>query len=163
MNILAVKLADLGDVLTATPALRALRRSHPTDQITALVSPHSAVALEGNDLVDELITFPKALFDQPWNALRPRALHQASVLLSQLRSRRFDAVLLFHHLTTRVGAAKYALLCAASGASTRAGLDNGRGSFLTYRVIDNGFGAHHEVDYAFAVAKLLGADGEQDH
>ena len=38
-RFLVVKLADLGDVLTITPALRALRGSFPEARIDALVTP----------------------------------------------------------------------------------------------------------------------------
>src|SRR5437879_10406572 len=64
-RILVVKLADLGDLLTATPALRALRDTWPDADITALVTPHAAPLLHGNNAVDHIITFPKAMFDQP--------------------------------------------------------------------------------------------------
>ena len=56
-RILVVKLADLGDVLTTTPALRALRLQHPSAHVTALVTPRSAGILEGTDLVDEIVPF----------------------------------------------------------------------------------------------------------
>ena len=63
-RILVVKLADLGDVLTITPALRALRASFPDARIDALVTPLGAAVLDGLDSVDRLISFEKALFDQ---------------------------------------------------------------------------------------------------
>jgi heptosyltransferase-2 len=53
---------------------------------------------------------------------------------------------------------KFAALAFASGANLRAGLDNGRGRFLTSKAPDQGFGAKHEADYWLSVAGLLGAD-----
>jgi heptosyltransferase-2 len=152
-RILVVKLADLGDVLTATPAMRALRLAHPSAHIGALVTPKSAPLLQGTDLVDEIIPFDKAAFDRPLAA--GLSLPMALALGRRLRGN-WDWVALFHHLTTTFGVAKYAALCLATGARRIAGLDNGRGTFLTDRVVDDGFGAKHEVDYWLAVAGLLG-------
>jgi heptosyltransferase-2 len=152
-RILVVKLADLGDVLTATPAMRALRLAHPAAHIGALVTPKSAPLLQGTDLVDEIIPFDKALFDRPLSA--GASLPLALGLGRRLQSMRWDAVALFHHLTTSFGVAKYAALCLASRAKRIAGLDNGRGWFLTERVRDDGFGERHEADYWLGVAGLL--------
>ena len=152
-RILIVKLADLGDVLTATPAMRALRLSHPSAHIGALVTPKSAPLLQGTDLVDEIIPFDKAAFDRPLGA--GASLHLAFGLGRRLRGEQWDALALLHHLTTPFGVAKYASLCLAARAKRIAGLDNGRGWFLTERVTDEGFGARHEADYWLAVAGLL--------
>lgn len=154
-RILAVKLADLGDLLTITPALRAIRVTWPEAHLAALVTPGSAALLEGSDLVDEVIPFDKFAFDAVLGS--PAGLPQAVSLARKLRAARYDALLLFHHLTTRWGRAKYAALALASGAPVRAGLDNGHGGFLTHHVRDDGFGARHEVDYWLAVAECIGA------
>lgn len=153
-RILVVKLADLGDLLTATPAIRALRHAHPDAYIGALITPKCASILTGTDLVDEIIPFEKAAFDSPLAA--GGQLPMALGLLKRLRAGKWDALALLHHLTTSFGIAKYASLCLASGAPIIAGLDNGRGWFLTARVLDDGFGARQEADYWLAVAKLLG-------
>lgn len=153
-RILVVKLADLGDVLTVTPAIRALRNAHPKAHIGALVSPGSSSILRGSDLVDEIIPFEKKLYDRPAGAAVQVPL--ALALGKRLRAGKWDALALFHHLTTAFGVAKYATLCLASRAPIIAGLDNGRGWFLNARVIDEGFGARHEVDNWLAVARLLG-------
>ena len=110
-RILVVKLADLGDLLTATPALRALRRRFPEAHIAALVTPHTAPLLWGNDAVDQIITFPKADFDG-WDGLASplraiQALAHAAGLARELRAENWDAVFLLHHLTTPGGRAKY--------------------------------------------------------
>ncbi len=156
-RILVVKLASLGDLLTATPALRALRTAHPDAHMAVLATPSSAEVLRGLDSVDEVIPFDKFAFDRPGDALR--GLPVALGFARELRAGRWDALALLHHLTTSFGVAKYAALALGSGAPTRAGLDNGRGgAFLTHRAKDGGFGWKHEADYWLDVAMLLGAE-----
>lgn len=150
-----VKLADLGDVLTATPALRELRLGLPAASISALVAPHTARVLAGSSAVDRLWTLRKADYDRPGQA-GPMAVARAIALGARLRRAGFHAALLLHHLTTAFGALKYRLLLAAVGAPVRSGLDNGRGGFLTHRVPDRGFGARHEVSHCRAVVHALG-------
>jgi heptosyltransferase-2 len=155
-RILVVKLATLGDVLIATPALRALRASLPDAHIGVLTTPGSSAALRGLDSVDEVLTFDKFAFDRPADAAKNTA--QALTLARLLRRGRWDTIVLLHHLTTRFGIAKYAALALGSGAPMRVGLDNGRGRwFLTHSTVDRGFGAQHEVDYWLDVVRLLGA------
>src|SRR5437868_11061254 len=144
-RILVVKLATLGDLLTATPALRALRTSFPEAHVGVLTTPASAPALHGLDSYDEVIAFDKCAFDRPLDAIE--SLPAALRLGAELRGGRWDTVVLLHHLTTSFGIAKYAALSLASGAPQRVGLDNGRGRcFLTHSAVDRGFGWKHEGD-----------------
>jgi ADP-heptose:LPS heptosyltransferase len=155
-RILVVKLASLGDLLTVTPALRALRATFPDAHIGVLTTPGSAPALRGLDSLDQVVTFDKFAFDRPAEALR--SLPSALVLAADLRAGGWDTLVLLHHLTTPFGVAKYAGLALGSGARRRVGLDNGRGRwFLTDSAIDGGFGWHHEVDYWLDVVGVLGA------
>src|SRR5918996_6069380 len=80
MRILVVKLASMGDLLTITPALRALRSSFPDAHIGVLATPGSADVLRGLDSVDSVILFNKFAFDRPSDALRnfPRAIRLAA-------------------------------------------------------------------------------------
>ena len=107
----------IGDLVMATPALRAVRDHFPDAHITAVLRPYVADVLAGLDLVDDL------LFHDP----RARHSSQRGLgFLKQLRSRRFDSVLL---LPNSFRSAWWAYL---SGAKQRVGYNRyGRGLLLT--------------------------------
>lgn len=146
LRVLAVQWADIGDLILTTPALDALREAHPSAHIALLTSPHAAPIVDGTGLVDAVYTLPR-------HAKLPAMLR----LFWRLRAEQFDAVVFFHHLSTRAGAWKYAALAHLSGAPRRIGLDNGRGGFLTERVPDDGFEIHH-AEYWLRLIEKLGAD-----
>jgi len=154
-RLLVVQLAELGNALLIMPALQALRAGLPEMRLDVLTTGGGAAVLRGSGLYDELILFDKHRFDQPRDLLRPDNIWRALCLGWTLRSAGYDAVMLFHHLSTRFGALKYAAFCYATGAPRRLGLDNGRGFFLNEVVADQGYGALHELDYALQVAGLL--------
>ena len=157
-RILVIKMAGIGDLLLATPALRALRETYPHAHIDLLVTPDSAGILNGWQVIDRIIVLDKYLFDYPQQLLtRPRNLLRLKPLWRDLRDGHYDAVLLLHHLTLPFGRLKHQLLLRATGAQWRVGLDNGHGWFLNVRVKDNGFGAMHEAEYYLAVAGAVGA------
>lgn len=162
-RLLVVTLADLGDALLTTPALHALRHAFPHTQIDILTTPVGAAALhhassdQGHPLFDDLILFEKHRFDTLQAMLQLANLRYAWQLWRRLRSGRYDACVLLHHLTTWFGTLKYAALVWASGALQRYGLDNGRGGFLTHAAHSHGFGARHQVEYWQQVVALLGA------
>ena len=56
-RILVVKLDHVGDVVLATPAIRALRESNPDAVIDALVLPSSAFVLAGNAAVNRILVY----------------------------------------------------------------------------------------------------------
>ncbi len=157
-HILVVKLATIGDLLLATPSLRALRETYPKARIDLLVTPASAGLLDDWAVIDHVIVLDKYLFDYPQQLLKnPRNLLRLRPLWHNLRDGKYDAVLLLHHLTLFYGRLKHQILMRATGAKWRIGLDNGHGWFLNVRVKDDGFGAMHEADYNLAVVEAAGA------
>ncbi len=163
-RILVVKLATIGDLLLATPALRALRETYPQARIDLLVTPASAGLLDDWDVIDRVIVLDKYLFDYPQQLLKnPRNLLRLKPLWNDLRGGRYDAVLLMHHLTLFYGRLKHQFLMRVTGAKWRIGLDNGHGWFLNVRVKDRGFGVMHEADYNLAVAEGAGATTNDRH
>lgn len=161
-RILVVKLFALGDMLNITPALRALRVRYPEARIDVLATRGGAVGLQRSPFVDDVFIFDKTLFDSVGGSLSPRALLVGLRFAFDLRRRRYDTLVLLHHLVTAWGTIKYLALALWSGAGTRVGLDNGRGSFLTHRVRDRGFGAIDERRYWLAVVAALDARSDDD-
>lgn len=158
-RILIVKLADLGDAILATPAINAIRGAYPDARIDVLTTPIGADILAMCPAVDRLILFPKSLFDRPAGVLKPGNGSELMRLGWRLRRGKYDAVVLLHHLTTSFGAAKFRILARASGSGIIAGLDNGRGAFLTHRAVDYGFGARAEWEYGLEIAATIGGLG----
>src|SRR5256714_1684132 len=163
-HILVIKMAGIGDLLLATPALRALRETYPQARIDLLVTPASAGILNGWEVLDHIVVLDKYLFDYPQQiVINPRNLLRLAPLWHALRDTHYDAVLLLHHLTLPFGRLKHQLLLRATGAKWRVGLDNGHGWFLNVRVKDDGFGAQHEAEYMMALAEAVGAQIEDRH
>src|SRR6266536_366442 len=157
-HILVIKMAGIGDLLLATPALRALRETYPQARIDLLVTPASAGILNGWEVLDHIVVLDKYLFDYPQQIVtNPRNLLRLAPLWHDLRDTHYDAVLLLHHLTLPFVRLKHQALMRATGAKWRVGLDNGHGWFLNVRVEDRGFGAMHEAEYAMAIAEAAGA------
>src|SRR5260370_24213539 len=99
-HIPVVKLASIGDLLLATPALRALRDPYPQARIDLLVTPDSASLLKDWDVINNIIVLDKYLFDYPQQMLtHPDRLLRLFAFWRTLHSAHYDAVLLFHHLT----------------------------------------------------------------
>ena len=98
-SILLIRPDHLGDLLFATPAIRALRAALPQVYIACLVGPWSKAVLRNNPHLDEVMTCPFPGFTR---RPKPSPLQPYSLLWRYarwLRARRFDlaVVLRFDH------------------------------------------------------------------
>ena len=66
-RLLVIRPDHIGDLLFATPALRALRAAYPRAHIAALVGPWGADIVRRNPFLDEVLTC-----DFPWFSRRPK-------------------------------------------------------------------------------------------
>ncbi|MGD2216707.1 MAG: hypothetical protein PVJ64_08120, partial [Gemmatimonadales bacterium] len=112
-----MRLTARGDVVFATPLIRAFRRTYPEARIAWLAESHTADLVLHNPQLDEVIVWDR----KEWKRLLRRGKlltvgRLAVDFVRQLRSREFDLAVDVHGLL-RAGAMAY-----LSGASTRIGL-----------------------------------------
>src|SRR5437764_5235800 len=91
-HILVIKMAGIGDLLLATPALRILRETYPQARIDLLVTPDSAGLLNGWEVIDNVIVLDKYVFDHMKQIVKhPWALLPLKELWCTLRAGKYDA------------------------------------------------------------------------
>ena len=120
MNIAVFCPNWVGDLVMATPALRAIRTGFPHARILGIVRPSVADVLTGLDLLDDLI------LHDPSGRL---PAHRGWKFVQRLRREQFDLAVVMPN-SFRSGLAAW-----LSGAPRRVGFDrNGRGLLLTDRL-----------------------------
>lgn len=137
-RILIVKLAAYGDVLMATPLVKALREAHPDAYITWMVERSYLQAIDANPDIDEMIVWEgdywrdllpsrwKKWLDIPKRWLGMRWAVQALKFRRQLRQRNFDVLISLHP-------EKWRLLLPGTGAPISIGVfESGRGLEKAY-------------------------------
>ncbi|MDQ7026973.1 MAG: WecB/TagA/CpsF family glycosyltransferase [Anaerolineae bacterium] len=152
-RILLVQLADIGDLITTTPAIAALREAQPQAHLTLLTSTHAAPIIE-RELVDEIITFDRRRFNNSYALLFPSNLAQ----IWKLRKGKYDTVVIFHRFSLKLGTIKFWLIKKATQAKRIIGANNGNGWFLTESIPDGGYGVVHQAQHWLNLVGLLGAD-----
>lgn len=155
-RILVVKLADIGDAVLSLPAIQAIRANRPDARIDVLTTDAGANVFQLSPAVDQIMTLAKQQFDHIRGLVSFTGALDLIRLTRRLRAGRYDAVIVLHHLTTAFGTRKFQALSRVAAAPVIAGLDNGRGRFLTHRAIDYGFGAEPEWRYGLDVCESIG-------
>jgi heptosyltransferase II len=139
----------VGDLVLATPAMRALRQHYEGQHITVLVKSHLAPVLSGGDWMDEVLHWPGR------GASRPKRRQSFLGFAAELRDRRFDIAILL------TNSFRSAMLARLAGIRRRVGYDrDGRGLLLTDKLLpqkaDGKFVPVSMIRYYNAVARYLG-------
>ena len=138
-NILIIKLRYIGDVLLATPTLRAIKAARPDVRVTMMVNRGTEGVLAGNLDIDEILVLDRGSVAEQWK------------LIVELRRRRFDTVI---DLTD---GDRSAFLSWISGAPVRIGFNDEhrwRGQGYT-QVVQPAPGVRHRIDRDLEALKLL--------
>ncbi|MFH1406874.1 MAG: lipopolysaccharide heptosyltransferase II, partial [Candidatus Omnitrophota bacterium] len=141
-NILILKLGAPGDVVLATPSIKAIRNKFPKAKISAITGAHSSPILMRSPYLDEVITFNE-------NKGKNRLINIFKTS-RKLKKYKFDVTLdLQNNLKTHL----IAFLC---GARRRYGYDNGQLSFLLSHKIKESKEMLAPVKHQQRVLGLLG-------
>jgi len=150
-RLLVVMPSWLGDVVMATPTLRALRGLYPKARITALIKDNLRAMLEGCPWVDRMVTVRRPRKGKA--ALRRRG---SIALARRLARGKFDAAILLPN------SFRSALIARLARIPQRIGYDrDGRSGLLTDRLLARrrrgGFIPIATRDYYLGIARYLGA------
>ncbi len=149
-RILVVLPNWVGDLVLATPALRALREQFSQAHIAFLVKSHLAEVLSGGDWMDQVFRWPARKGES-----RPKRRRGFLGLAAKLREQQFDwAVLLSNSFRS-------ALLVRLAGIRRRVGYDrDGRGLLLTDRLLPERYNGKYVpvpmTRYYNAIPRYLG-------
>lgn len=152
-RVLIIKPSSLGDVISALPVLRGLRRTMAQAHVAWLVTPGCAGILQGQGLHEIVLFDRRRLGQMAWN---PAALAAFIRFCRELRGRGFDWVIDLQ------GLFRSGFLAAATRARVRAGFADARELaplFYTHRIQT---GAPHTVDRNIALARELGVDARAE-
>jgi lipopolysaccharide heptosyltransferase I len=153
-RVLIVKPSSLGDVITALPVLKGLRRTFPGAHLVWLVNPECAEIPAGEPELDETIPFDRRRFGRIGRS--PAATAEFVRFCRDLRRRGFDWVLDLQ------GLFRSGFLAAMTGARVRAGFAAGRelaAAFYTRRIhVRPG----HTIDRNLQLAAALGIDARPE-
>ncbi len=153
-KILIIRLSAIGDVVFASPLIKALRRRYPQAQISWMVEPAAAPLLKNNPDLDEVILWPKAQWKQLWKQRQFFTLwREVRQLRKRLRDKRFDVAIDLQ------GLLKSGVWANWSGAPERIGLGSKEGSarFMTAMISRQGDSPRIGSEY-YHLAEALGLD-----
>jgi heptosyltransferase I len=122
-SILLVRLSARGDVVFASPLVRALRRTYPDARITWMAESHTKDLIQYHPELDDVIVVERHEWIQLWKERRlGDLLRSVEALLLVLRSRHFDVAIDLQ------GLLRSGVMTFLSGATVRLGLGSKEGS-----------------------------------
>ncbi|MCP5426859.1 MAG: glycosyltransferase family 9 protein [Chromatiaceae bacterium] len=133
-SILLIRLSAIGDIVMATPVIKALRQQYPGARICWLVQSECAALLEHNPSLNETISWPRKRWKELWQGGQWRLLwREIAQFRRMLRDRNFDLAI------DMQGLLKSGVMAWLSGAGERIGLGSREGSgLLMSRVVSRG-------------------------
>lgn len=153
-RVLLIRTGAIGDIVMASPLLKALRETYPQAYIAWLADPAMADLLVANPLLDEVLLWPRHTWSSwlrsgRWARLLRAFLH----LRRDLQQRRFTLALDVQ------GLLKSRLLAVLSGASQRIGFDAKEpGGFLMTTILSRGPDSRHMSSEYLHMACHLGLE-----
>lgn len=156
-RVLIVKPSALGDVVTALPVLRGLRRTFGPDLHIAWMLSRSCAPAVGDDAdLDEVVLFDRRRLGRMW--CNPAATAAFFGFCRRLRRQRYDWVIDLQ------GLFRSGFFGRVTGAKIRAGFGSARElAPLSYnRILPTMREPTHTVDRNIALAKLLGVDARAE-
>jgi heptosyltransferase I len=153
-RVLIIKPSALGDVITALPVLRGLKRTFPHCRVSWLINNNCQSLISHDSDLDEIVSFDRKTMGTAWRSVSAAGLVVS--FLWKLRRSKFDWVLDLQ------GLLRSGIFTAATGASVRAGFASAREGatvFYNHRFSPE---SSHTVDRNIDLARHLGIDARSE-
>ena len=147
-KVLYLRYDRIGDMILATPLIRAIATSHPTITLDVLASPGNAPVLDASPHVRRVHTFDAKRRSRYWRTLRA------------LRRERYDAVV-DDHAAMRKASLTMIFVMLAVGARHRIGVAGQENEFI-YTVPVRPEAASHQLEMASVIARVFGVEPDLD-
>ena len=145
-RVLYLRYDRIGDMIMATPLIRAIARSHPTIQLDVLASPSNAVVLTGNPHVRRVMIFDRKRLSSFVRTAR------------MLRRERYDAVIDGMVLQPSL---TMLMLMLATGARYRIGIGGRANDFIYTLPVPPAASDAHQILQSAATAAPFGVNVER--
>ena len=149
-RVLIIKPSALGDVVTALPVLRGLKRTFPKCSVSWMVNDNCADIIEHDSDIDEIVLFKRKTMGKAWRSISAAAMTVR--FLWKLRKSRFDWVIDLQ------GLLRSGIFTRATRAPVRAGFATAREGatvFYNRKITPE---SSHTVDRNIELARSLGVD-----
>jgi len=153
-RVLIIKPSALGDVVTAMPVLRGLKRTFPDAQVSWLISDRCAPLVSHDSNLDGVVIFDRRRLGRAWRS--PPAAAALAKFMLDIRRGRFDWVIDLQ------GLIRSGLFAAVSRAPVRAGFADAREGAWIFYTHRNRPECSHTVDRNIALARMLGIDARAE-
>jgi ADP-heptose:LPS heptosyltransferase len=149
-KILLVRNDNVGDLICTTPAIEALRKTYPNNQIDIVVNSYNFSAIDHNPFVNKIYCYTKPKHKKRFLDKIKAGLGKLKILL-EIRKEKYDVVIVFRSDYSKSAE----LFSRITKASYKIGVKNlkGKDDFNIYAAVDN---SKHEVEFCFDCLKELG-------
>ncbi len=155
-KILLVRNDNIGDLICTTPAIEALRKKYPNNQIDIVVNSYNYIAIDKNPFINKIYCYTKPKHkNSTINKIRA-GLGKLKILI-QIIKEKYDVVIVF-----RSDYSKSAQLFSdITNAKYKVGVKNpkGKDNFNIHISVDN---SKHEVEFCFDCLKEFGVKYDKE-
>ncbi|MBT8398451.1 MAG: glycosyltransferase family 9 protein [Gemmatimonadetes bacterium] len=154
-SVLLVRLSARGDIVFASPLVRAFRRTYPDVKVTWIAESHTKDLIEGHPELDEVIVLDRNGWKRLWKERRlGKLLSEVRELIRTLRRKEFDVAIDLQ------GLLRSGIVTFLSGAPTRIGLGSKEKSHLLMtEVLSRTAGDRRKISSEYRhLAEELGLD-----
>jgi len=157
-KILILLVAGIGDLVMATPSIKALKTRFKDAYVGLLVIPRSAQLIESCPYIDDLFILDiKDVYLK--NMFTRESFIKTYKAIKKLRQKKFDMLINLQRIGSWGGSFKMAVLCWLIGAKYKVGRDtDGRGFFFNFKIKESIREHTHDVEANLNVARALGAN-----